>query len=349
MIRTSKEDMAYLRDRLLQAGITLYAIVTLSFFMMRLMPGGPVDALRQRIEQNPRQYGLPPNPTPEQINRVIQRLVEFNPDKPLHVAYVEYLQQVFLNFNLGESIIVAPGAPVEQLILNAAPWSIFLSVLGLVYGLLIGVILGALMAYYEGTRFDVGMTIVIMLDNAIPYFVAAIFLLYFLAFQWGWFPTGGRVNPDATPGINAAYISGILYHATLPALSFILTGFGGNALGIRANSIRLIGSENVRVAKLRGLSPFRISMTYLARNAILPMYTGIIIGIGGLLGGSIILEQIFQYPGMGMLMFEATVKRDYALMMGTFLIFTFTFVVGTVIADFTYSMIDPRADLKKAR
>lgn len=341
--------MGYFRDRMVQAGITIAGIVTLGFFLMRLMPGGPVDALRQRIRQNPREYGLPPNPTPEQINRVIQRLIEFDPDQPLHIAYIEYLQQVFLHFSLGESIIVAPGAPVEQLILNAAPWSIFLSVLGLVYGLLIGIFLGALMAYYEGSRFDVGMTVVIMLDNAVPYFVAAIFLLYFLAFQWGWFPTGGRVNPDATPGINWPFVAGIFYHAALPALSFIITGFGGNALGIRANAIRLIGSEHVRVAKLRGLSPYRISLAYLARNAILPMYTGIIIGIGGLLGGSIILEQIFQYPGMGMLMFDATVTRDYPLLMGTFLIFSFTFVVGTVLADFTYAMIDPRADVKEER
>lgn len=132
--------MGYLRDRLLQAGISLAAVVTLSFFLMRLMPGGPVDALRQRIKQNPRRYGLPPNPTPEQLNRVIQRLIEFNPDTPIHVAYVEYLQQVLLNFNLGESIIVAPGASVEQLVLHAAPWSIFLSVVGLLYALIIGIL-----------------------------------------------------------------------------------------------------------------------------------------------------------------------------------------------------------------
>jgi peptide/nickel transport system permease protein len=341
--------MAYLRDRIIQAAITLFGVVTLGFFLNRLLPGGPVDYLRQDIRANPRQYGLPPNPTPEQINRVIQRLIEFDPDQPLHLAYLEYVQQVFLHFDLGESIIVAPGASVEQLMLNAAPWTIFLSVLGLVWGLLIGIFLGSLMAYYEGSRFDVGTTIVVILDNAIPYYIGAIFLLYVLAFQLGWFPTGGRTDPTTTPGINWPFISGVLYHAALPALSFIITGFGGNALGIRANAIRLIGSEPIRVAKLRGLSPYRISLAYLARNAILPMYTGIIIGLGGLLGGSIILEQIFQYPGMGMLMFEAAIQRDYPLLMGGFLITSFIFVVGTVLADFTYTLIDPRADVKVER
>lgn len=341
--------MAYLRDRLLQAIVTLFGIVTLGFFLTRLMPGGPVDYLRQQIRANPRQYGLPPNPTPEQIDRVIRRLIEIPTDQPLHVAYVEYLQRVFLHFDLGESIIVARGASVEQLILHAAPWTIFLSLLGLIWGLLIAIVLGSLMAYYEGSRFDVGTTIFVILDNAVPYYVGAIFLLYFLAFQFGWFPTGGRVNPAATPGINWPFISGILYHAALPALSFIITGFGAGALGIRANAIRLIGAEHIRVAKLRGLSPYRISLSYLARNAILPMYTGLVIGLGGLLGGSIILEQIFQYPGMGMLMFEAAVSRDYPLLMGSFLIFSFIFVFGTVVADFTYSLIDPRADVKAVR
>lgn len=341
--------MAYLRDRLIQAIVTLYGVVTLGFLLIRLLPGGPVEYLRAQIRQNPRAYGLPPTPTPEQINGVIERLIEFNPDKPLLVAYVDYMRQVLLHFDMGESIIVATGAPVEELILAAAPWTIFLSVLGLLWGLLISVVLGSLMAYYEGSRFDVGTTVFVILDNAVPYYVAAILLLYFLGFQLGWFPTGGRRNPNAVAGINFAFIAGILYHATLPALSFIVTGFGGNALGIRANAIRLIGSEHVRVARLRGLSPYRISLAYLARNAILPMYTGIIIGLGGLLGGSIILERIFQYPGMGLLMFEAAIKRDYPLLMGNFLIFSFIFVFGTVVADFTYSMIDPRADVKKER
>jgi len=341
--------MTYLRDRMIQAFVTLYGVVTLGFFLMRLLPGDPVEYLRQQIQANPRAYGLPPTPTPEQVNRVIRRQVEFDPNQSIHAAYVEYMQQVLLHFDLGESAIVAVGAPVDQLILDAAPWTIFLSTLGLLWGLLIGVSLGALMAYYEGSRFDIGTTVFVILDNAVPYYIGAILLLFFLGFQWQVFPTGGQVNTDATPGINWPFLAGIMYHATLPALSFIVTGFGANALGIRANAIRLIGSEHIRVAKLRGLSPYRISLAYLARNAILPMYTSIIIGLGGLLGGSIILERIFQYPGMGLLMFEAAQQRDYPLLMGNFIIFSFIFVAGTVIADFTYSVIDPRADVKKER
>jgi peptide/nickel transport system permease protein len=341
--------MSYIRDRLIQAAVTLYAIVTLGFFLNKMLPGGPVEYLRQDIFTNPGKYGLPPEPTARQVRRVIERLVSLPPDQPIHIAYIQYMEQVIFHFNLGQSIVVQNDVPVMELVLSRAPWTVFLSTIGLLYGLIIGVILGSLMAYYEGTKFDIGATVAMLIDNAVPYYVAAIALLYFMGFQWGIFPTGGRVNPDATAGLNWAHISSIFNHAALPALSFIVTGFGGRALGIRANSIRLLGEEHIRVAELRGLSRYRIATAYLARNAILPMYTSIVIGLGGLIGGSVILEQIFQYPGMGMLMFEAALSRDFPLLMGTFIITSVIFVFGTLLADFTYSLIDPRADVKANR
>jgi len=341
--------MSYLRDRLIQALITLYGIVTLGFVLNRLLPGGPIDYLRQQIAQNPERYGLNPNSPPEAYRRVIESIIEIPPDQPLHIAYINYMQSVFLEFSLGESIFISRGTPVTELVLARAPWTIFLSSIGLIYGLVIGIFLGSLMAYYEGSKFDIWTSIAMVLDNSVPYYVAAILLLFTLSFQVGWFPTGGRYNPSTTPGVNWPFISSVFYYAALPSLSFVITGFGGRALGIRANSIRLIGSEYIRVAQLRGLPTYRIATSYLARNAILPMYTSIVIGLGGLLGGSVILEEIFQYPGMGMLMFDAVTTRDFPVLMGGFLITSFIFVIGTLLADFTYSLIDPRADIMASR
>lgn len=341
--------MSYIRDRLVQAVVTLWAIVTLSFVLNKSMPGGPVDYLRQDIRTNPEMYGLQQNPPPEEVNRVIENLTEIPPEAPIWEAYLDYVTGVFLHFDLGHSYIVAAGVDVSQLILAAAPWTVFLSTISLIYGLVVGIILGSFMAYREGSKFDIGATVAMTVNSGIPYYVAAIFLLYLFAFQLGWFPTGGRVNPDATAGMNWEWVSSVFYHATLPSLSFIAVGFGGSALGIRANSIRLLGSDYVRNAKLRGLSTYRISVTYLARNAILPIWTSVIIGLGGLLGGSVIMEMIFQYPGMGLLTFEAAIMRDFPVLMGTFIITTFLFVIGTVLADFTYPLIDPRADVKESR
>jgi len=203
------------------------------------------------------------------------------------------------------------------------------------------------MSYYEGGRFDLGMTVFSTVQNSIPYYVAAIGLLYFLAFQLGWFPTGGRMNPSTTPGINWPYIAGVLNHAALPALSTIIVGFGAGALSLRANAIRLLGSEYIHVAQLRGLSTTRIATAYLARNAILPMYTSIVISLSGLLGGSVILEEIFNYEGMGLLMFKATRAKDFPLLQGSLIIVTLLFVAGTLMADFAYSLVDPRIDLRE--
>lgn len=327
----------------------MYAIVTLAYFLNRSMPGGPVEYLRSDIRANPHQYGLPQNPTEEEVNRTIEQLINLPPDEPLIQSYVNYVIDVFLYQDLGESIIVAPGHDVFALIMNVAPWTIFISVIALVYGLVVGIILGSVMAYFEGTKFDVGMTVAMIVNSGIPYYVAAIFLLYVFGFQLGWFPDGGRYDPGVEAGLTVEWISTVFYHAALPSLSFVVVGFGGGALGMRANSIRLLGSEYVRNAELRGLSTYQISVTYLARNAILPIWTSVVIGLGGILGGSVIMEMIFQYHGMGLLMFDAAIERDFPVLMGTFVLTTFLFVIGTIIADFTYPLIDPRADVKESR
>jgi len=338
--------MSYLRNRLIQAVVTLYGVVTLSFFLIRFMPGGPIDYLRTDIEQNPAKYGLPKSPSPKQIQRVINSYANVPPEKPILQAYLEYLSRI-VQGDFGNAILIQGNADVLTLILDRAPWTIFLSSIGLIYGLLFGIIMGSLMAYYEGTKFDVSATITMILDRSIPYYLIAIFLLYYFSFQFGWFPQSGRMNPNTTPGLNYPFISGVLMHAALPAFSFMLVGIGGNALGLRANAIRLLGSNHIRVAKLRGLSTYRIATSYLARNAILPMYTSIVIGIGGLLGGSVIMEEIFTYKGMGLLLLEAVRVRDWPVMMGALIITVTIFVIGTLIADFTYSLVDPRVNLRE--
>lgn len=335
--------MGYLRNRLIQAFVTLFSIITLGFVFIRLMPGGPVDYLVGEIMSNPARYGLSENPSMEAINRVMEQQMNLPPQGPIWEQYITYFVGM-LQGDFGKSIIVEPGRSNLSLILEAAPWTIFLSSIGLVYGLVAGIVFGSMMAYYEGTKFDVGMTVSMLLSSSIPYYVFAIIMLYFFAFNLGWFPTGGRFGENVTMGFNLPFILSMLHHAVLPATSGLLLGFGGQALGVRANSIRLLGSDFIRVARLRGLSTYTISTRYLARNAILPMYTGIVIGLGGLLGGSVITEEIFSYDGMGLLMFEATVARDFPLLTTTLVFTTVLFILGTLIADFTYALIDPRAE-----
>jgi peptide/nickel transport system permease protein len=269
--------------------------------------------------------------------------MNFQPDKPMHIRYIDYIVNAAQG-DFGQSVIVEPGISNVQLILEAAPWTIFLSSVGLVYGLVAGIVLGSMMAYYEGSRFDVGTTVSIIFTGAIPYYIVALLMLSYFSYDLGWFPIGGRYNTDTVPGFNYPFLAGVFNHAVLPLASTIILGFAGRALGLRANSIRVLGSDYIRAAQLRGLSSYTIATRYMARNAILPMYTGILIGLSGLIGGAVILEQIFNYSGMGLLMFKAAMQRDFPLLTTNIILTTVLFVVGTLLADFTYSLIDPRAE-----
>jgi peptide/nickel transport system permease protein len=207
----------------------------------------------------------------------------------------------------------------------------------------IGVSFGAIMAYFEGGKFDTGTTVVSIILTSTPYYIFALLFLAFFAYQRQWFPTGGRLSAGVSPGFTLRFLFDVLHHAALPILSIVLTDFGGWALSMRGNSIRVLGEDFLRVARLRGLPARTIAMKYVGRNAILPMYTGLMISIGFAFGGAVILETIFAYPGVGYYILKAVNARDYPLMMGGFLIITIAVVVGILIADLTYGRIDPRA------
>jgi len=207
----------------------------------------------------------------------------------------------------------------------------------------IGIFLGAAMAYAESSRFDVSSSVTSIVLTSIPFYVVAVLLIWFLGYQWKWFPTGGRVDNALTPGLNVDFVVSVLYHGALPIVALVVAGFGNRALQMRGNSIQVLGSDYLRVARLRGLSERRIVTRYVARNAILPMYTSIMLAIGTLFGSSIILEQIFTYPGMGYYIFQSLQTDDYTVLMGGFLFVSFGTILGVYIADLTYGFIDPRA------
>lgn len=336
--------MSYLRNRLIQAVITIYSVITIGFFFIRMMPGGPVDYLLSQIQQNPQEYGLPPNPRLEQINEVLTEQLIVPPDRPMHEAYIYYMRSFLLEGDMGVSLIVSAGTDVVPLMMRYIPWSIFLSSLGLVYSIVASIILGTLMAYYEGGKFDAGLTTSMIFASAFPYYAVAILTLYFFSWNLEWFPPGGHYGPNVTPGMNIPFIVNLFWHAALPVLSGIMVGFGANALAMRANSIRILGDDYLRVGRLRGLSTYTLTTRYLGRNAILPMYTGIILGLAGLISSSVIVETIFNYQGLGQLMFDAAQARDYPLLTANLIVVTIIYVIATLIADFTYALVDPRAE-----
>ncbi|WP_228842399.1 ABC transporter permease [Halococcus agarilyticus] len=264
-----------------------------------------------------------------------------NPNKPLLQQYVDYFANVF-QFELGKSVWY--GEPVASVIGKALPWTILLVGTSMLLIYLIGIVLGAAFAYIEGSSLDLGGSVFSTVLSATPNYVMAIVLIYFMGYSTGLFPTSGRVSQDIAPGLRIPYLLSALHHAALPIAALVITGFGNRAMSMRGNSIQELGKDYLRVARLRGLSSRRIAMRYVARNAILPMYTGFMVSIGFMFGASVIVEEIFTYRGIGFLLYKAADTRDDPLLMGCFIVITFAVVTGIYVADMTYGLIDPRAD-----
>jgi peptide/nickel transport system permease protein len=199
------------------------------------------------------------------------------------------------------------------------------------------------MAYYEGGRFDIATTSIGIVLTSIPFYLFGVIVIFVFAVQLELLPMRGRYPNEMDPGFTIEFVIGVLQHSILPIISIVVTSFGIVAITMRGNSIRVLGEDYLRVARLRGLSDLTLSTRYVGRNAILPLYTHFMIALGSLFGGAVILEELFLYRGMGYYLFRGVNARDYPLVMGGFLIITATVLGGIFIAELTYGIVDPRA------
>ncbi|WP_435345913.1 ABC transporter permease [Haloarchaeobius sp. HRN-SO-5] len=323
--------MNYYLRRTARIPLTILAVASLTFGLIRLLPGGPFTQLRIQLVRQ----GVPN----EQVDARIEALQNIRPDAPLHVQYLDYMVGL-VQLDLGQSISL--NEPVMDVLARALPWTVFLVVTSTVLMFVVGVFIGAVQAYWEGSTFDTVVSGGSTLLMSVPYYIFAVIFLYVLAFQQGFFPTSGAHARGLTPAVGLEYYVSVLRHAVLPILAFTIGGIGSTALNMRGNGIQVLGEEYVEVARLRGLSDTRIATRYVAQNAILPMYTGLLLLIGFRLGGTVILEEIFTYPGLGDYLIAAVNANDYPLMMGCFLVITTTLVVSVFVADMTYGLLDPR-------
>lgn len=327
------ENRYYVR-RISQAIVTVLATMTLSFGLIRLIPGGPADYLAAQIRQ---QAGG--SISRARLQRMVELYTNINPDEPILQAYINYMTDLLIHFDFGRSIYWSK--PVWEVLGPAIPWTMFVSLFSLVIGTIMVFLIGGFLAVHEGDRFDTVGSYFVIFSDSIPYYIVALILLFVFGFQLDWFPSGGRMNPATTPGFNLPFMLGVLHHAALPIISFALTAWGG--LEFRAHCTRIIGEDYVDLAELRGLPKSRIQLRYIGWNSMLPMYTGLMAGLATLFGGSVIMEQIFRYRGMGWYFYEATLARDYPVIMAAVILFTIVTVIGLLIADLTYGIIDPRA------
>lgn len=317
--------------RLLEYGVTFLIALTINFALPHLAPGDP---LRYIIGD---EYKLL---TPEQRQEV---LGVYGLDQPLHIQYVDYLLDAFQG-DLGTSIRY--GEPVSDVLLEALPWTLLLVGTSLLLAFIVGTMFGALSAWYEGDQIDISiMTVVVFFMSAPGFWVGMLFIAVFAA-SLGWFPTYGvqSLNQGLT---SVETVRDILWHLTLPVVSLSLVRIGGTYLITRNSVISTLSEDFLLLTRANGLSDRRILLRHALPNSLLPVYTRFMLQVGELIGGAIVIETVFSYPGIGSLIYEAAIARDYPLLQGTFLVLTVTVIGANLVADLTYPLLDPRTGVTK--
>ena len=311
--------------------LTLWAAVTLNFILPRLMPGSPADAAVAKLSQN--------GPVTDATRAAIEAQLGV-PDGNIIEQYFSYLRQV-VTLDFGVSYTFYPQT-VSQLVSQALPYTLILVGVVTVLAFVFGTLIGVAAAWRRGTWLDALPTLTGSFMSTFPYFWTALLLLFFLGYVLHWFPTSGAYSATSTPGFTPAFVGDALQHAVLPAVTILITSLGGWILGMRNAMINTLGDDYVTFAEANGLRSRTVAVRYAARNAILPNLTGFGLALGGVVGGSILVEQVFGYPGIGYLLFNAVIGQDYPLMQALFLMITVSVLVANFLVDILYGVLDPR-------
>jgi peptide/nickel transport system permease protein len=316
--------------------LTLWAALTLNFFIPRLMPGSPVDALRTRTRNRLSQDAL------EQLLASFG----FKPNANVFSQYLDYLHDMFTG-QWGVSIGASLGQPISEIIGQALPWTVGLVGVATVIAFLLGTLIGTIAGWRRGSVLDSVLPTVFVITSALPYFwVALLLILFFSVWTGGWLPHDFNYDSTIVPGWSSEFIGSVLVHAVLPATTIIVTAVGGWILTMRNNMIATLSEDYVRMARAKGLSDWKIMTGYAARNAILPNLSGFAMSLGFVVSGSILVEYVFNYPGLGYLLYNAVQNTDYPLMQVLFLLFTVAVLVAVLMCDFAIVALDPRARVK---
>jgi len=321
--------MSFILRRLAFYLVAILVAITMNFIMPRMMPGDPVAALFASARG---QMSL-------ETLQAYKEMLGFV-DGPIWVQYFQYLKSI-VTWDLGPTIMMYP-LPVSELIAAKVPWTVGLAGMSTIIAVFIGLTIGTYAAYNRGGLTDRFMPPFWAFVGAMPQPVTALFIFFTLALTLKWFPLSYGSNPDLDPGWNWAYFTSILHHAVLPLMSMILGGIGAWIFNMRNAMINVLGEDYIIMAKAKGLSNRRIMTHYAARNAILPVVTAVSMQIGFVMAGAIFIETVYNYPGLGLLLFKALGARDYPTMQACFLLIVVFVLVANFISDLLNLWLDPR-------
>lgn len=316
----------------------LVAAIVLNFLLPRLVPGNPVDTIVSNLARGS-------NVSAESQQKMYEAFVnEFGLNKPLIEQFWIYLKNI-LHGNLGVSFSAYPTS-VNSLVGQAVPWTLAIQLPSIIVGWLVGNVLGAVAAF-KGGRWDRGVFTSALFLSSMPYYCLSIILLYVLALKAGIFPVSGAYSVGLTPGLNAEFIGDASNYYWLPFLSLVLVMIGGQAVGMRSMAIYELGSDYVNFSRGLGIGQRKI-VGYIFHNAMLPQITGLALSIGTMVGGALITELVFSYPGMGTLLFNAISSNDYPIIQSVTLLITIAVLFANFAVEVVYGIVDPRIRAAKS-
>jgi peptide/nickel transport system permease protein len=308
--------------------LTAWAAISLNFVIPRIMPGNPADNLIN-------QFHGKLSPSAVQALRVLFGQKNTN----LWQQYLSYWHSVFTG-DFGISYAYYPST-VSTVLGQSMFWTLILITVCTILGFVIGTALGILAGWKRGTWLDSLVPVTTFLAS-IPYFWFAIIIVLIFAINLNWFPLSGGYALTETIGFNSGFISSAVYYAILPATTIVVASVGGWLISMRNMMVTTLSEDYVRLAEAKGLSKRRIMYNYAARNAMLPSLSGFAMSLGFVIGGSIVTEVVFNYPGIGSVLFKAAQAADYPLMSAIFLLITILVLVANLLADIAYVFLDPR-------
>ena len=309
--------------------ITFWAAVTINFLIPRLLPGDPVRAL---IAKNQGRVST-------DAEAALRALFGLDQNVPLWQQYLDYWGLI-LRGELGISFTYFP-TPVTEVIQQALPWTIGLVGIATIISFTVGTLIGTGIGWRRGTWAD-SLLPISTFFSSVPYFWLALIAISLFSVTLGWFPASGSYDRSLIPTWSWEFIGSVIYYGFLPAMTIVISSIAGWILGMRNMMVTVSSEDYVTVAQAKGLSERAVMFGYAARNAILPQVSSFALSLGFIVGGTLVMEIVFSYQGIGYFLFTAVAAKDYPLMQGIFLVITLAVLFANIVADFVYGVLDPR-------
>ncbi|PIE77065.1 MAG: peptide ABC transporter permease [Clostridiales bacterium] len=318
-------NLSYLSKKLFHSFITLFIVVTINFFLFRIMPGDPFAMIAKAANLS------------TEYKEQLSALYGYN--EPFPIQYVKYLKQLA---NLDFGLSFKYRKPVMDIIGSRLMATLTLAFIAQLLAIVLGMFFGTISAAFRGKKIDVLALGFALFIYSIPAFWLGIVLVSFFSVKMGWLPLNGMVVAGAVHTTTGAYIADVAKHLVLPVITLGLAITGGYTMIMRGSLLDVLTEDYITTARAKGFTRRKIVIKHALPNAMLPMVTVIAINFGFMIGGAIQTETVYSWPGIGRLIYEALMARDYPILQGAFLIISITVIVANFIADILYGYLDPR-------